>query len=260
MVYNTNTYVEGIKNMELQEYIFIFAWFLAGFIHGIGGTGAAMVAVPIITSLMPSETLTPVACCIAVFISAHVAWNFRAHCIYPTLKTLLMGAVPGSFVGLGILIFIPTHAIQFLTGCVMVLFVLWQTLYKKSMQCSLETLPRTLLAGGCAGVLNTSISFGNPAISAYTLFVGYPPLQIIGITNVFSVFGYLFACITQAMAGLFTQEVLIWAAYGIPASMLGIALATPLTKRIAPLVFKRILLSIISVGGVLCLWRGIQHM
>ncbi len=256
--------------MEFQEYIFIFAWFMAGFIHGIGGTGAAMVAVPIITSLMPAETLIPVTCGIAVFISCHVAWLFREGCVYPTLKTLLVGAVPGSCMGLALLLFIPTYAIQLLTGLVMLFFVFWHVRYAKHQMCHVKQAKRAeraeraefatknIMAGGVAGILNTSISFGNPAVGMYTLSLGYSPAQIIGTTNVFSVFGYVLACMTQGMAGLFTQEVLVWVAYGVPASLLGIALASPLARRISSLLFKRILLIILSLGGSMCLWRGLQ--
>ncbi len=244
----------------MEVYIFIFAWFLAGFVNGIGGMGAAMVAVPIITGIMPSEMLTPVACIIVFFISCHMTWNFRQGCLYSSLKQMLIGMVPGSLVGLGMLILIPTYSMQLLTGIVMLAFVLWQFTRKMNTIQRPETLGKSMATGFTSGVLNTSISFGMPPIGVYALYLGWTPLQTVGTTNVFSIFAYLFACATQASAGLYTQEVLIWAAYGVPASMLGIALSMPLARRINAATFKRVLLLVIAAGGLTCLWRGFNSL
>ncbi len=242
--------------MDIQVLIFVLAWFVAGFINGIGGMGAAMVAVPIIAGIMPSAMLTPVSCIIVFFISCHMTWNFRAGCMYSTVKKMLIGVVPGSLVGLAILVFIPTYSIQLLTGLVMLIFVAWQFTRKVHNEQRAETLGKSLTTGFSSGLLNTSISFGMPPIGVYALYLGWTPLQTVGTTNVFSIFAYLFACITQAVAGLYTKEVLIWAAYGVPAAMLGISLAMPVAKRINAATFKRILLLVIAAGGIICIWRG----
>ncbi len=244
--------------MDLDICIFIFAWFLAGFVNGIGGMGAAMVAVPIITSLMPSEMLTPVACIIVFFVSCHMTWNFRAGCLYGSLKNMLIGAVPGSLAGLTMLVFIPTYSMQLLTGVVMLAFVLWQFTRTLHSEQRPETFGKSFFAGFSSGILNTSISFGMPPIGVYALHLGWTPLQSVGTINVFSVFAYLFACITQAAAGLYTKEVLIWAAYGVPAVMLGIALSMPVARRINAKTFRLVLLLVIATGGVVCLWRGLS--
>ncbi len=247
-----------VRVMEFSEWFFLFAWFLAGFINAIAGMGAAMVAVPLVTPFMPPAMLTPVACIIVMVISMHMSWNFRKGCLMGSLKNMLIGAVPGSLVGLAMLVYIPVKSMQLFTGIVMVAFVIWQFARKMNTVQRPETLPKSLFAGFCSGVLNTSISFGNPPVGVYALYLGWTPLQTVGTTNIFSIFAYIFACVIQASAGLYTQEVLTWAAMGVPAAMLGIVCAMPVARRINASTFKRVLLVVIACGGLTCMWRGLS--
>ena len=242
--------------MELNEYIFLLAWFLAGFVNAFAGMGAAMVAVPLITPFMPTSILTPVACAIVFMISVHMTWNFRKGILLKPLKTLLMGAVPGAFVGLAMLVYLPTAYMRIFTGIVMLGFVYWQAMNKEHIAQGDETLIKSLFAGFCSGVLTTAISFGNPPVGIYALYLGWTPLQLVGTTNLFANFVYSFSSIIQAGAGLYTKEALIWVAMGIPAAMFGIVCAMPLTRRISPNFFKRVLLFVIAAGAISCIWRG----
>ncbi len=244
--------------MEFTEYFFLFAWFLAGFINAIAGMGAAMVAVPLVTAIMPPAMLTPIACIIVMVVSIHMSWNFREGIRLGSLKNMFIGAVPGSLLGLAMLIYIPTKSMQLFTGIVMVLFVAWQFMRKLNTVQRPETFAKSTFAGLCSGILNTSISFGNPPLGVYALYLGWTPLQTVGTTNIFSVFAYIFACAIQASAGLYTEEVLTWAAMGVPAAMLGIACAMPVVRRINANTFKRVLLMVIACGGATCIWRGLS--
>ncbi len=242
--------------LGVDSAIFLFAWFLAGFVNGVSGLGAAMVAVTFTTFFMPTSVLIPVTCIIAIFVSGHMSWIFRAGCRRRSLTLLLLGALPGSLIGLSILLFIPAQVVQFLTGCVMVFFVMWQ--YSKKIQPTArpETVSKSIFAGFASGVLNTSISFGNPPIGAYALHLGWSQMETVGTMNMFSFLAYIVACAVQASAGLYTQEVLVWAAMGIPAALVGILCSMPVAQRINAVVFKNILLVVIAVGGMACVWRS----
>ncbi len=245
--------------MEYTDYLFMLAWFLGGFVNGVGGMGAAMVAVPIMTTFMAPAMLTPVSCIIVTMISAHMAYNFRAGCRYHSLTKLLLGAIVGSLAGVMLLIYVKTQHIQVFTGVVMLLFVAWQTLRKTQAltQERPETWGKALFAGFSSGVLNTSISFGNPPVGVYAIHLGWSQLQTVGTMNIFSLFAYMVACGFQASAGLYTKDVLIFAAMGIPAAAFGIICSLPVARRIPALLFKRILLAVIACGGLACVWRGV---
>ena len=86
-------------------WLFAFAWFLAGFVNGISGMGAAMVALPIVAGSMDPAILVPATTVCVTIISASTAWVFWRHTRWHALKALLVGAVPGAAAGLGILLF-----------------------------------------------------------------------------------------------------------------------------------------------------------
>lgn len=241
----------------MPDTLFLFAWFLAGFVNGISGMGAAMVAVPIIVTMMPMNDVIPVSCLVVTAVSGHMAWNFRKGCRFSSLKNLFMGSIPGSFVGLSILLYIEAQLLQLLTGIVMVIFVIWQCLKRANTVRNPETLPKSVAAGFCSGILNASISFGNPPIGAYALHLGWDQEETVGTMNIFSFGAFIIACLAQATAGLYTKEVLILAAWGIPASMFGIICSMPIAKRINAVTFKRILLTVIACAGMNCILRAL---
>ncbi|MFI3271068.1 MAG: sulfite exporter TauE/SafE family protein [Pseudomonadota bacterium] len=242
----------------MPDLLFFIAWFLAGFVNGVSGMGAAMVAVPIIITLIPVHDVVPVSCLIVTAVSGHMAWNFRKGCRFQSLKNMFLGSVPGSLAGLTILLCIQASVLQLLTGTIMILFVLWQCIKKENTIRNPETLPKSVFAGFLSGVLNTSISFGNPPIGAYALHLGWNQEETVGTMNIFSFGAFIIACAFHAFAGLYTKEVLTLAAWGIPASMFGILCSLPVARRINALTFKRILLTVIACAGANCIARALS--
>ncbi len=243
--------------MELTNYIFLLTWFGAGFVNGISGMGGAMIAVPILLTFMPPTILFPSTCIVTTILTAYIAWLYRKDSVYPIVKRLFIGAIPGAVAGLALLIYIKAQYIQLLAGLVMLAFVYLQFLRdRQAIVERHETLGKTLFIGFGSGVLITSISFGGPLLGAYSLYLGWPKTQSVGIMNVFALMAFVVAVIFQASAGLYTPEVLSLALKGVFAGILGVACATPLVKVISQKTFKFIILTLIGVGGVTCLWRG----
>ena len=241
----------------MNELLCITAWFLAGLVNGISGMGAAMVALPFLTVFMTPQEFVPISCIVVTVISANMAWNYRHDCKISMLKALFIGTVPGSFVGLALLIFISPRSLQLLIGFVLLLFVLWQLTKKISFKKNKETLAKGVTAGFCAGIMTTAISFGNPPIGIYTLHLGWGHHESVGTMNMFSTGAYALACIIQAMGGLYHIEILKYALFGIPAAMFGIFCSIPIARRINAEVFRKILLLVIAISGCVCIIRAI---
>lgn len=233
------------------------AWFLAGLVNGIGGMGAAMVALPFMSFIMTPQQFVPVSCIIVIIVSANMAWNFRDSLRFGSIKALFIGTVPGSVAGLILLKYIPSKVLQFIIGVVLILFVLWQGFFTKKKGNNKETLAKGITAGFGAGVMNTSISFGNPPIGIYALHLGWGHREAVGTMNLFSTGAYMISCAMQAFGGLYTSDILFYAAIGIPSAMLGILCSLPLVKRIDKEFFRKILLCVIAVSGIVSIFRSL---
>ncbi len=244
--------------MEIFDIIFWVTWFLAGAITGLSGMGGGMLAIPVLSGFMTSTTLFPVACLVCTVITIYMAWLYHKDCSYPIVKRFLIGAVPGAFVGVNLLLHVKAEYIQLLAGSAMLFFVylkLWHS--KKTFVQGKESLFKSILVGFGSGVLNTSISIGNPPLAAYALQLNWTPAQAIGIMSVFGTLAFLVACTFQASAGLYTAEIIELAISGSIAAILGVMSATPFGKKINQKTFQLAVLLIIAGGGITCVWRGL---
>ena len=83
-----------------SSYPLVFlAWFLGGFINGVSGMGAAMVALPIVACVLEMSEAVPATCLVAVTLAVYVAWMYRAHSRVAPIIPMLLGCIPGLIIG-----------------------------------------------------------------------------------------------------------------------------------------------------------------
>lgn len=241
----------------MEVLCFVAAWFLGGFVNGISGMGAAMVAVPLVISFIPGQTLIPATCFLALVITGQMAWVYRASCRWGSIKTMLMGSAIGAVLGVYVLLFLSAPLLKLMTGLVMVLFVAWFMIRPKSTTVGQENGVKAAIAGFFSGALNSSISFGGPPVAVYTFNVPWNKEETVGSLNMYSFISFIITCSVHFMADLYTAEVLRWIAYGVPASMVGAMASMPVARRLSVEMFKRILLIVIGISGFVSVVRSL---
>lgn len=107
--------------LDPSVWVFAFAWFMAGLINGLSGMGAAMLALPIAATAMPPKLLIPATCLMVLVVSVSTAVFYLKNIRRRAFLALLLGALPGSLAGLGILLFTPVPFLQISAGAIMVL-------------------------------------------------------------------------------------------------------------------------------------------
>ena len=80
--------------------------------------------------------------------------------------------------------------------------------------------------------------------------------QALGTLGVFFVLRSLITCSLQAWSGLYTEQILTYAAYGFPACVLGVLCAFPVVRRVRGEIFRRFLMAVVAAGGLVCLWNS----
>lgn len=241
--------------MNIEFVIFFSAWFLAGFVNGVSGFGAAMVALPIVAAFMPIKILVPTTCILVGILSVFMCALYYKHCRWRSLGWLLMGVLPGALLGLYVLLIISPAWLQFITGIVMIIFVFWQYWHKQNHGHQ-ETGTLGVLTGFIASFINTAITFGNPPVAVFAVHVGWKHLEILGTMSVFTIVMNIASMSSHALAGLYSQEMFLYVGIGAVASLLGIAVAIPITKYINEQLFRKIILLVIGVAGSVCLYRA----
>lgn len=228
------------------------AWFVGGFISGVTGVGGSLVALPLTALALPMHTIIPLSCILNTLMDAAlVALHFR-HCKLAALIPLMLGALPGSVLGLYILQVMSGDFLQGALGVVLLGYIWWQLTARGGVARE-DSWLKGSVAGFGAGVLGTAISIDGPPVGAYALHVGWPPRMLLGTLGVFFVLRGLFTCVLQGWAGLYTAEVIHHTCYGAPACVLGTVCALPVVKRIPMPLFRKALMLVIAAAGVVCL-------
>jgi len=244
--------------LDPSVWVFAFAWFMAGLINGLSGMGAAMLALPIAAMAMPPKLLIPATCLMVLVVSVSTAVFYLKNIRRRAFLALLLGAIPGSLAGLGILLFTPVPFLQISAGAIMVLYTIWQFCHPSFAPHGDSWLSGSI-AGFASGLVNTSISFGNPPVAIYSLWAGWSKEDTMGTMNVFTICATILTCTAHASAGLYSMALLPYALVGIPATVIGVCVAHPIAKRIPQESFQRILLVIIAAAGVVCTYQGLSR-
>ena len=226
--------------MDINALIVFLCWFTGGFVSGVTGIGGAMVAVPVAALFIPMHEVIPLSCILNAAMDGSLALLYFRHCRVPALWPLLLGALPGSVAGLTLLQMLPEAVRTARAG---------------------ERKKDSWLVGSAAGfgagLLGTATSFDGPPAGAYALYRGWDPREVLGTLGIFFLIRSLFACALQAKAGLYPAEVVHYAVYGIPACVLGAVCAFPVVKRIRVDLFRRALMIVIALAGLVCLWQAL---
>ena len=243
--------------MDTTSLIVFLCWFAGGFVSGLTGIGGGMAAVPAGALVLPMHVVLALTCILNAAMDGSLACMHFRHCRVKALWPLLVGALPGSFAGLYILQMVSDAVLQGAVGVLLVVYVLWQRVARAGSRKE-DSWILGGTAGFGAGLLGTAISFDGPPAGAYALYRGWSPREVLGTLGVFFLVRSLFTCLLQAQAGFYTPQVLGYAMYGIPACMLGAVCAFPVVKRIRVELFRRALMAVIAVAGLVCLWQALR--
>ncbi len=241
--------------MEDLYLIFGLAWFVGGLMAGLTGFGGAMVALPITISYLPPTAVMPITIIAVIALVSYMAYLYREALDVKSAVALAIGSIPGSIIGAYVLLFISMQAIQIFAGLVMLVFVFMQFTPKFTITIK-ETMPKTLVTGFITGFLNTTVTFAGPSIAIYALLLNWGKEKFLGVVSLATLLTSLGTVVVYGVNNLYTKEMIPLLAVVIPATLIGIALAYPLGRRINTQVYRKIVIAIIFFAACTCLYRG----
>ena len=223
---------------------------LVGISKGGFGGGVGLVAVPILSLVMPlsqaAAILLPILCVMDLF-----AVNaYRGQYSTANLRRLLPGGVIG--IAGGALAFgaLDERWLRVLVGAIAVGFAMQWVFGLKSKNAHKPGAVSGVFWGAVGGLTSTLAHAGGPPVSVYLLPQKLPPALFVGTTViVFTMFNYL-KLIPYAWLGQLSADNLATSFVLLPLAPVGIKLGRWLLARLNSVVFYRIAYSLLLVTGL----------
>ena len=227
---------------------------LAGFLRGLTGFGFALVAVPIVSTLVEPQIVVPMILIHSVVTSVPLLIHAR-HDMQPLrIWPLMVGAIIGAPFGSYLLIALDADTLRLLIGLVASGFALL-LLVGFSRPVGRERLA-FLPVGFLSGLLNGSSSLAGPPVILFFANQRIPPmvfraniLLLFFSTNIATIFAFI-------AGGIFTSDSFILAAAFSPSLFIGTYLGARYSRRVDTRIFRGIALAVVMGSGLIAIVDG----
>lgn len=241
--------------MELALLVSMGAWLVGSFICGVCGLGAAIVAMPFMLAVLPVQQVALISCLLALGLTSVMAFFYLRYCQWKTVLWMTLGAVPGGFMGVRILLEVPAWLLESIIGILVIFCVIGLQFFQNRLKIQ-ERVPYSMLTGFLGGIIGTCASIDGPIIVMYGLMAGWNPRLLLGTTSVFFALRAMVSCSMQWRAELYNEQILTYALWCLPLALAGFFVSIPVAKRINVTFFRNMIKVIILLAGCLCLVKS----
>ncbi|MDR0239693.1 MAG: sulfite exporter TauE/SafE family protein [Deltaproteobacteria bacterium] len=234
---------------------FVLGWFLAGFVNGITGFGAAMVAMPLVTQGMDITLAVP-ACSLMVWVvSLEQGWRYRGHTDWRRIRPVLIGALPGALIGFMVLRHLPPQHLKLALGMFLLIYACWG-LFLEDGKARVIGAVWGYAAGLLSTIFGSAFSFNGPPLAVYASLSGWGKVvSKAGLAMTFIVTSSLMV-FTQVFAGAHNAITLTAMLIGVPAAIFGSWLGFLASRSMGDKTYRKLFFGFIACTGLNFFWQA----
>ncbi len=238
--------------------LLLLGWFTGGFINGIAGFGAAIIAMPFIAPSMDLSVAVSSCTLIILTLNVQVCWTFRRDIEWVYVKEIFWGAIPGVFLSVYILEYLSESHLKMAMGLFIICYAIWSLL---SLQKDNKTLNSAwgYLSGFLSSTLGMAFGFNGPPLAAYIAGINCHSRAAKGLLGAGFIVTGIFIVSGKAMTGQITNTVLLTYAMATPAVIVGSKLGISLSARFNEKSYRKILLIALAAMGLNIIWSAWSH-
>ena len=221
-------------------------------VQGIIGFGSGLLAMSLLPLFWDIPHAVGILSPLGVALTVLLAYRLREHISWRDIKWLLIPMPFGVMAGIWILTHWPNDAMKALLGVLLIAYVI----YSLKAPAPQSSEPRPILgstAGFFSGICSGALGTGGPPILVYASTVNWPRDKFRANLQGFFVTTAILTLIGQVNAGLVTEEPLPKPAALVPGLIVGALLGNKLASRIPQELFRKIVLGLLGVMGLLYL-------
>jgi len=191
--------------MEIYSYIAI-TFLFSGFLQGLTGFGAALVAIPLLTLFIDIKEAVPLTILNSVVISIILSLQLKKNMSWRKIYPLIAGSIPGTLIGVTALSKANSDDIRVMLGIMLISYGLYGLTF--NLRPKKISKAWSYLAGFASGAIGAAFAAGGPPSIIYTTLTGWSKDDIKATLSGFFLTSSLVIATTHAIGGLTTIQVI----------------------------------------------------
>ncbi|MDR2696244.1 MAG: sulfite exporter TauE/SafE family protein [Deltaproteobacteria bacterium] len=232
--------------------------FASGILSGVAGFGALIIMVPALLLMMGMDVIIPLSVLCGLATQSFNTFVFRRHIRKDSLGRLLLGSLPGIWLGSSLLLHMPEVALRAAMGVLLVCYVLWSVFGELPPPGSPPAAIWAYVAGFFCGAFGGAFGINGPPAVVYATRTNWSPQEIRAFLGVFC--GTLFAvtAITMLARGLIKPETATLALLAIPSSLAGSYCGLRIAARMQAEQYRQLIFLLLFIMGCSLCWPGLR--
>lgn len=222
--------------------------FMAAFVQSVSGFGSALVSMAFLPALIGLRVATPLFALCAIPLEVVLLIRFRQELSLREIWKVVLASIVGVPFGVILLKLVSERIALAVLGVALIGYSLHALMGKRLPQSNHVALP--WLAGFLSGLLGGAYNTAGPPMILYADTQNWPPERFKSNLQGFFIFNSAQVLLGHYLAGNYQPEVLRWLPYALPAIMAGLLAGALLDRHIPPLLFRRIVLLLLIVMGL----------
>ncbi|OGZ00645.1 MAG: hypothetical protein A2946_01465 [Candidatus Liptonbacteria bacterium RIFCSPLOWO2_01_FULL_53_13] len=240
----------------MELYGFVLVIFAASILQGITGFGSALIAAPLALLFIDKTTNVLSLTFVSVALNGFLLWKIRHSISRSLFGFLFVSSLVGLPIGLAILKVADIQTLRIVAGSLSILFA--ALLYLKFIKIS-QSRFLTILSGGLAGILHTSISMSGPPV---VLLVAGQDINKDEARRTFAAFFLAMSLISIALFAAsqsLTIKGIAFGICGIPAAFLGAYVGNKIANTVSHKQYTTLTFLLVCITGILAIYSGLRR-
>ena len=229
--------------------------FFAGLTQGLTGFGSALVAMPFFVEVLPPKQAVTLSVLNGLLITSILTYRHRNDIHLQNLSPLIMGAIPGVFLGIGFLKYSDEQLIRHLLGGIVLSYSLYSLFKKNPVKRREIPRPWGVTAGFLTGLIGASFNAGGPPTIIYVTLTGWKKDEMKGTLSAFFLVTGLMISTGHFTTGLSNKTTFCLYLLNAPVVIVGVVAGMRAYSRVSAHIYLRIVLILLLAMGTILLLR-----
>jgi uncharacterized membrane protein YfcA len=238
--------------MTATSIAIFFVIFMAAFVQSVSGFGGGLVPMAFLPALIGIRSASPLVSLCAICVETVLLIRFHQMLSLREIWKVVLASIVGVPFGVVLLKLVNEQVALSVLGVVLIGYSTYALLGKRLPK--LDHFSWSLLAGFLGGLLGGAYNTSGPPVILYADTQRWEPERFKSNLQGYFIVNSTQVLIGHYLAGNFRPDVLRWLPWALPAIAAGLLAGALLDKFIPPLLFRRIVLGMLIVMGLVNLF------